>query len=149
MFSFDNITGSMNAFWISAPCFAIILLIILIKDWRRRKSASKLDRALFWLAFFTLLNCLPFSIEDLCASPIINDDRLMSFVTELSKATGAINFIFWINFSMQYMRINRPASSIVMALAGILGLFGFFIVGWDFFTAGSFKTLGTSSVVIP
>ena len=147
MFSFDNITGSMNAFWISAPCFAIILLIILIKDWRRRKSASKLDRALFWMAFFTLLNCLPFSIEDLCASPIINDDRLMSFVTELSKATGAINFIFWINFSMQYMRINRPASSIVMALAGILGLFGFFIVGWDFFTAGSFKTLGTSSVV--
>lgn len=147
MFSFDNITGSMNAFRISAPCFAIILLIILIKDWRRRKSAGQLDRALFWMIFFTLLNCLPFSIEDLCASPIINDDRLMSVVSELSKATGAINFIYWISFSMQYMRIKRPVSSIVMVLAGILGLFGFFIVAWDFFSAGSFKTLGTSSVV--
>ena len=80
----------MNAFWISAPCFAIILLIILIKDWRRRKSASKLDRALFWMAFFTLLNCLPFSIEDLCASPIINDDRILASPRSHQTSTALI-----------------------------------------------------------
>ena len=45
-----------NMYWISAVCFAIIMLVILVKERRRHSNSSKSDRAFFLMINFTLLN---------------------------------------------------------------------------------------------
>jgi signal transduction histidine kinase len=148
MFLFKHIYGmAESSFWISAPCFAVIMLIILEKEWRRFKSHNPLDRYLFYMVFFILFNCLPFSLESLCVSHVIVDNDLFFSMEQLSKATGAVTFFFWLNFTLQYTEIKRPYSIILLSGAALLALSGLVFVAYSFLTVGHLSELRASSLV--
>lgn len=109
-----------TTFWFSAPCFSIILLILLVIKRRWLRSPKVLDRSLYLLIFFTLVNCLAASLNVLYIRGLIGNNRLLLEAREITKSMSAVNFFFWLLFLLKYANIGRLPSSILLAIAGLL-----------------------------
>ena len=105
-----------TTFWFSAPCFRIILLILLVIKRRWLRSPKVLDRSLYLLIFFTLVNCLAASLNVLYIRGFIGNDRLFLEAREITKSMNAVNFFFWLLFLLKYVNIGRLPSSILLAM---------------------------------
>lgn len=117
-----------NYYWISAPCFAIVLVIILLKEYRWLKSPDPLARSLYAMLFFAMLHSLPVSAIDLCISKIV-DDRILFFPMELvSLVTSAVLFVFWLNFILRYVKARPTFFYGTITISALMALTGAMLV---------------------
>lgn len=128
-----------NTYWISAFCFAALMLVILVKDWRWFKSPNHVARSLYILIFFTLISCLPVMIHGLCVGNVISKTNFLSPLEELSIFTSVVNFLFWINFVILYIRIRQPYSMLLLGATGLLAAVGAIGMGLDILHVGNYS----------
>lgn len=121
-----------NYYWISAPCFAIILVIILLKESRWFKSPSPLARSLYAMLFFAMVHSLPVSAIDLSISNIV-DGRTLFFPMEITSfVTGAVLFVFWANFILRYVKSKPFVFFSTIIIASLIALAGIILVSFNF-----------------
>ena len=121
-----------NMYWISALCFAIIMLVILIKERRRNNTPSKTDRAFFMMINFTLFNCLQDVVWGLCFSHIINNSAVFFGSSALFHVVCVANMFFWLYFILTYTKCREPLCSILLGLDGLLVLAEIVMVAFNF-----------------
>ena len=121
-----------NMYWISALCFAIIMLVILIKERRRNNTPSKTDRAFFMMINFTLFNCLQDVVWGLCFSHIINNSAVFFGASALFHVVCVANMFFWLYFILTYTKCREPLCSILLGLDGLLVLAEIVMVAFNF-----------------
>lgn len=121
-----------NMYWISALCFAIIMLVILIKERRRNNTPSKTDRAFFMMINFTLFNCLQDVVWGLCFSHIINNSAVFFGASALFHVVCVANMFFWLYFILTYTKCREPLCSILLGLDGLLVLAEIVMVALNF-----------------
>lgn len=113
-----------NYYWISAPCFAIILVIILIKEFHWFKSHNPLARPFYIMLFFAMVHSLPVSVIDLCISDIFNS-RVLFFPMELTSfVTSALLFVFWVNFTFRFIKARPFVFYTTIGLASLIAATG-------------------------
>lgn len=111
-----------NMYWISAVCFAIIMLVILVKERRRHSNPSRSDRAFFLMINFTLLNCVQDVVWGLCYSNIINNNAIYFGASAVFHVVCVANMFFWLYFILTYTKCREPYGSILLGLDGLLVL---------------------------
>lgn len=123
-----------NYYWISAPCFAIILVIILLKEIRWLKSPSALARSLYLMLFFAMVHSLPVSAIDLCISDILVDRQMFFPMALTSFVTSSVLLIFWLNFVLRYVKAKILSSYVSLTVATLIALTGLVLVSYNLFT---------------
>ena len=121
-----------NMYWISAVCFAIIMLVILVKERRRHSNPSKSDRAFFLMINFTLFNCVQDVVWGLCYSHIINNSAVFFGTSIVFHVVCVANMFFWLYFILTYTKCKEPYGSILLGLDGLLVLAEIVIVALNF-----------------
>ena len=121
-----------NMYWISAVCFAIIMLVILVKEKRRHSNPSKSDRAFFLMINFTLFNCVQDAVWGLCYSHIINNSAVFFGASAVFHVACVANMFFWLYFILTYTKCKEPYCSILLGLDGLLVLAEIVIVALNF-----------------
>ena len=121
-----------NMYWISAVCFAIIMLVILVKERRRHSNPSKSDRAFFLMINFTLFNCVQDVVWGLCYSHIINNSAVFFGASIVFHVVCVANMFFWLYFILTYTKCKEPYGSILLGLDGLLVLAEIVIVALNF-----------------
>ena len=121
-----------NMYWISAVCFAIIMLVILVKERRRHSNPSKSDRAFFLMINFTLFNCVQDVVWGLCYSHIINNSAVFFGTSIVFHVVCVANMFFWLYFILTYTKCKEPYGSILLGLYGLLVLAEIVIVALNF-----------------
>ena len=121
-----------NMYWISAVCFAIIMLVILVKERRRHSNPSKSDRAFFLMINFTLFNCVQDAVWGLCYSHIINNSAVFFGASIVFHVACVANMFFWLYFILTYTKCKEPYCSILLGLDGLLVLAEIVIVALNF-----------------
>ena len=121
-----------NMYWISAVCFAIIMLVILVKERRRHSNPSKSDRAFFLMINFTLFNCVQDAVWGLCYSHIINNSAVFFGASIVFHVVCVANMFFWLYFILTYTKCKEPYGSILLGLDGLLVLAEIVIVALNF-----------------
>ena len=121
-----------NTYWISAPSFAIIMVIILVKEFRWLRIPNPLGRSLYLMIFFALIQSLPISFIDLSISHIIDGESHFFAMELLSFVSNAFLFVFWLNFVLRYAKMRLPISSIVVTIAALLAIAGTILVTANF-----------------
>ncbi len=121
-----------NMYWISAVCFAIIMLVILVKERRRHSNPSKSDRAFFLMINFTLFNCVQDAVWGLCYSHIINNSAVFFGASAVFHVACVANMFFWLYFILTYTKCKEPYCSILLGLDGLLVLAEIVIVALNF-----------------
>ncbi len=121
-----------NMYWISAVCFAIIMLVILVKEKRRHSNPSKSDRAFFLMINFTLFNCVQDAVWGLCYSHIINNSAVFFGASAVFHVACVANMFFWLYFILTYTKCKEPYCSILLGVVGLLVLAEIVIVALNF-----------------
>lgn len=121
-----------NMYWISAVCFAIIMLVILVKERRRHSNPSKSDRAFFLMINLTLFNCVQDVVWGLCYSHIINNSAVFFGASIVFHVVCVANMFFWLYFILTYTKCKEPYGSILLGLDGLLVLAEIVIVALNF-----------------
>lgn len=121
-----------NMYWISAVCFAIIMLVILVKERRRHSNPSKSDRVFFLMINFTLFNCVQDVVWGLCYSHIINNSAVFFGTSIVFHVVCVANMFFWLYFILTYTKCKEPYGSILLGLDGLLVLAEIVIVALNF-----------------
>ena len=121
-----------NMYWISAVCFAIIMLVILVKERRRHSNPSRSDRAFFLMINFTLFNCVQDVVWGLCYSHIINNSAVFFGASIVFHVVCVANMFFWLYFILTYTKCKEPYGSILLGLDGLLVLAEIVIVALNF-----------------
>ena len=121
-----------NMYWISAVCFAIIMLVILVKERRRHSNPSKSDRAFFLMINFTLFNCVQDVVWGLCYSHIINNSAVFFGTSIVFHVVCVANMFFGLYFILTYTKCKEPYGSILLGLDGLLVLAEIVIVALNF-----------------
>lgn len=123
-----------NMYWISAVCFAIIMLIILIKERRRYNTPSRSDRAFFSMINFTLFNCVQDGVWGLCYSHVINNSAVFFGSSAVLHVTCVANMFFWLYFILTYTKCREPYGTILLVADGLLVAAEIVIVAFNFST---------------
>ena len=121
-----------NMYWISAVCFAIIMLVILVKERRRYNNPSRSDRAFFSMIYFTLFNCVQDAVWGLCYSHVINNSAVFFGSSAVFHITCVANMFFWLYFILKYTKCKEPYGSILLGLDGLLVLAEIVMVALNF-----------------
>lgn len=123
-----------NMYWISAVCFAIIMLVILVKERRRNNTPSKTDRAFFLMINFTLFNCVQDMVWGLCYSHIINNSAVFFGASAVFHVTCVVSMFFWLYFILTYTKCREPYGTILLVADGLLVAVEIVIVAFNFST---------------
>lgn len=123
-----------NMYWISAVCFAIIMLVILVKERRRHNNPSSSDRAFFSMINFTLFNCVQDAVWGLCYSHVINNSAVFFGSSAVFHVACVANMFFWLYFILTYTKCREPYGTILLVADGLLVAAEIVIVAFNFST---------------
>lgn len=123
-----------NMYWISAVCFAIIMLVILIKERRRHNNPGRSDRAFFSMINFTLFNCVQDAVWGLCYSHVINNSAVFFGSSAVFHVTCVANMFFWLYFILTYTKCREPYGTILLVADGLLVAAEIVMVAFNFST---------------
>lgn len=123
-----------NMYWISAVCFAIIMLVILVKERRRHSNPSSSDRAFFSMINFTLFNCVQDAVWGLCYSHVINNSAVFFGSSAVFHVACVANMFFWLYFILTYTKCREPYGTILLVADGLLVAAEIVIVAFNFST---------------
>ena len=123
-----------NMYWISALCFAIIMLVILVKERRRHNNPSRSDRVFFSMINFTLFNCVQDVVWGLCFSHVINNSAVFFGASAVFHVTCVANMFFWLYFILIYTKCREPYGTILLVADGLLVAAEIVIVAFNFST---------------
>lgn len=121
-----------NMYWISAVCFAIIMLVILVKERRRHSNPTRSDRAFFSMIDFTLFNCVQDAVWGLCYSHVINNSAVFFGSSAVFHITCVTNMFFWLYFILTYTKCREPYGTILLVADGLLVAAEIVMVAFNF-----------------
>lgn len=109
-----------NMYWISALCFVLMILIVLIKERRRHGHRSKMKNAFFMMNYFALFNCAQDAFWGLCFSRVIENDTIFFLSTSVAHVSYVASLFFWLYFILEYMKCREPYRTVLLGLDGLL-----------------------------
>lgn len=102
-------------------CFALIMLIILIKEDRIHKSLpSKLNRVFRLMVLVSTLHCLQDMFWGMCFAHIIDSESVFFFASEVFHVSCVFSMIFWLYFILVYLKCSRPIQTLILTTYSML-----------------------------
>lgn len=110
-----------DMYWITAMCFALIMLIILIKEDRIHKALpSKLNRVFRLMVLVAMLHCVQDMFWGLCFSHVIESESVFFVSSETFHVSCVFAMIFWLYFVLVYLKCSRPIQTVILTTYSML-----------------------------